>query len=42
MAGLRPIEVDGIENWDASDIINTHNDWATNMPIIMSNIDFDL
>ncbi|SIO73321.1 Uncharacterized membrane protein YFL034W [Babesia microti strain RI] len=42
VAGLRPIEVDGIENWDASDIINTHNDWATNMPIIMSNIDFDL
>jgi hypothetical protein len=40
IAGLSPVHVNGIENSDISDLINTHEDYETKLPMILERLGF--
>ncbi|KAK1442376.1 transmembrane and coiled-coil domain-containing protein 4 [Babesia gibsoni] len=42
VAGLRPIVLEGIENYDATDVIKNHNEYLCKMSDILTLVHFDL
>jgi hypothetical protein len=41
VAGTMEVKVDGVENWDLSELVSSHTDYIDNMQAILSMVRFD-